>query len=217
MPPESIAPPPIVPAFLTPASLAPTAADFNEFGSPSFFETMKRTRPTSAWTGVALFVAAITFVGGIGVGQGMSASAPPPIPAPAPLATNVTASPAAPSLPTAPPAAATTAAGATATPSAPEPAVPTKQLPPFDAKAARTALDSAAAKTKACRAGKDPKGAVATTVTFAPSGRVSDVAIDTTRYAGTKTAKCIIQHLSEAAAPEFTGFPATLKKTIALR
>ncbi len=218
IPPESIAPPPLVPAFVAPASLAPTATDWNEFGSPSFLETMKRTRPTSAWTGVALFVAAATFVGGIGVGHGITSPSVSPIPPPAPLPTNVTAtSPATPSLPSTPPVAVTTPAQALGAQSAPEPAAPTKQLPPFDAKAARTALDTAAAKTKTCRTAKEPKGAVAATVTFAPSGRVSDVSINTARYAGTKTGKCITEHLREAQVPEFGGSPTTLKKTVAVR
>jgi hypothetical protein len=217
VPPASIAPPPIVPATFTPftpASLAPMASDWNEFGSPSFLETMKRTRPTSAWTGVALFVAALTFVGGIGVGGSFSASPPPPIAVPLPPPVNAPAASPLSTLPTSP---STAATAAPANPGTVAPAAPTKPLPPFDTKAARAALDAAAAKTKTCRAVNEPKGAIATTVTFAPSGRVSDVAINTTRYAGTKTGKCISQRLSEAQAPEFSGFPASLKKTIAVR
>jgi hypothetical protein len=181
---------------------------------------MKRTRPTSAWTGVALFVAAVTFAGGIGVGRGFSSTSLPPVPVPAPPAIAAAASPL-PTLPTATPTLAaatpteTLGAKGAAAPAAP--ASPTKPLAPFDAKAARAALEAAAAKTKACRPANEPKGAVATTVTFAPSGRVSDVAINTVRYAGTKTGKCITARLSEAQAPEFSGFPASLKKTIAVR
>jgi hypothetical protein len=210
-PPASIPPPPITPVFYPPASLAPTAHDWNEFGSPSFLDTMKRTRPTSAWTGVGLFVAALTFAGGIGIGRGMRTPSLPPVPVPPPLVTDVAAAAPAPA-PTAPPADAPAS-----TPAAPSTPAPSKPLPPFDTKAARTALDAAAEKAKACRAAHEPKGTIATTVTFLPSGQVSSVAINTARYASTKTGKCVVERLSETRAPEFAGFPAALKSKVAVR
>jgi hypothetical protein len=202
---------------LPPSSLAPTANDWNEFGSPSFLETMKRTRPTSAWTGVALFVAGLTFVGGIAVGRGTTPPSLPAVPVPAALPTTAAASPLAPYTPPTSTAPEAKPEPTVAAPVTAAPAAPPKALAPFDMKAARAAVDAAAAKTKSCRQTTEPKGALATTVTFAPSGNVSQVTINTTRYAGTKTGQCITARLSEAKVSEFSGKPATLKKTITVR
>jgi hypothetical protein len=205
-PAASIPPPPIAPGFFTPTSLAPTAVDWNEFASPSFFATMKRTRPTSVWTGVGLFVAAFTFAGGVGVGRSMSPPTLPPVAVPAPSPASV----AAPSLsPTSTPA---------ATPALPAaPVAPSKPPAPFDAKATHAALDDAANAASTCRVTGDPKGTIPTAVTFDPSGKVSNVAINSSRYAGTKTARCIAERLSEVRAPEFSGFPQVLKQIVTVR
>jgi hypothetical protein len=190
------------------------ASDWSEFGSPSFLETMKRTRPTSAWTGVALFVAGLTFVGGVAVGRGTSPTSALVVPVPAPLPPSVAAAP-----PPAAPAATTPAEEPKPAPRTPDSlaTAPARPLEPFDTKAARAAVDAAAAKAKTCRETGDPKGAVATTVTFASSGRVSGVTINTARFAGTKTGRCIVTRLSEAQVPAFSGNPANLKKTVAVR
>lgn len=202
MPPASIPPPPIAPSF-TPASLAPTTADWEEFVSPSLLATLKRTRPTSTWTGVGLFVAALTFAGGIGIGRSMTPPMLPPITVPAPQPASLAAN----SLsPTAAPAGTTVASAA--------PVAPSKPPAPFDSKAARAALDDAANAAKTCRATGDPKGTIPTTITFGSSGEVSNVAINSSRYAGTKTARCVSERLSRARIPEFSGFPEALKKLI---
>ena len=206
MPAVSIPPPPIAPSFFTPSSFAPTAADWNELASPSLLATMKRTRPTSAWTGVGLFVGALTFAGGIGIGRSMNPPTLPPVAVPAPLQASVAAGSLSP----------TSALAHTAEqPAAPAaPAAPSKPPAPFDAKAARAALDDAANAAKTCRAAGDPKGTVPTTVTFGPSGIVSSVAINSSRYAGTKTARCIAERLNQARVSEFSGFPEALKKLV---
>ena len=206
MPAVSIPPPPIAPPFFAPASLAPTAADWNELASPSLLATMKRTRPTSAWTGVGLFVAALTFAGGIGIGRSMNPPALPQVPVPAPVHPTVAAAPL--SLTATP--AATTQPPAAPVASSPPPA-------PFDAKTARAALGDAANAAKTCRATGDPKGTIPTTVTFDPSGKVSNVAINSSRYAGTKTAHCIAERLSQASVPEFSGSPEALKKRVSVQ
>jgi hypothetical protein len=206
LPAVSIPPPPIAPAFFAPASLAPTAVDWNEFASPSLLATMKRTRPTNAWTGVGLFVAALAFAGGIGIGRSMNPPTLPPVAVPAPLPASVAAGSLSPP---------STKAGTNEPPAAPVP--PSKPLAPFDAKAARAALDDAANAANTCRATGDPKGTVPTTVTFDPSGNVSNVAIRSSRYAGTKTARCIAERLSQARVTEFSGFPEALKKLVAVR
>jgi hypothetical protein len=202
MPAVSIPPPPIAPAFFTPASLAPTAVDWNELASPSLLATMKRTRPTSAWTGVGLFIAALTLAGGIGIGRSMNPPMLPPVAVPASLTASVAAGSPSPSTP----------AGTTQPPAAP--VAPSKPPPPFDAKAARAVLDDAANAAKTCRATGDPKGTIQTTVTFASAGKVSNVAINSSRYAGTKTARCITERLSQARVSEFSGFPEALKKLV---
>ncbi|HTQ06336.1 MAG TPA: hypothetical protein VMI54_20890 [Polyangiaceae bacterium] len=209
MPAASIPPPPITPGYFTPASLAPTAADLDDFASPSLLATMKRTRPTSAWTGVGLFVAALTFVGGIGLGRSMTPRALPPVAVPAPFTASV--APASPS-PTSTPSAITEPAAAPATPPA-----PAKPPAPFDAPAARAALDTAVNAANTCRATGDPKGTIPTTVTFAPSGTVSNVAINSSRYAGTKTARCITERLNEVHVAEFSGSPEALKRVVTVR
>jgi hypothetical protein len=206
IPAASIPPPPIAPGFFTPASLAPTAVDWTEFASPSLFATMKRTRPTSAWTGVGLSIAALTFASGIGIGRKLSPPALPPVPVPAPLPASVAAGSVSPTA---------TPAVTTELPAAP--AAPPKQLAPFDAKGARAALDDAANSAKTCRMTGDPKGTIPTTVTFGPSGKVSNVAINSSRYAGTKTASCVAERLTEARVPEFSGFPEALKKLVTVR
>jgi len=206
MPPASIPPPPIAPSFFTPSSFAPTAADWDDFASPSLLATLKRTRPTNAWTGIGLFVAALTLAGGIGIGRSMNPPAPPPVAVPAPLPASVAAGSLSPT---------STPVGTTESPAAP--VAPSKPLAPFDTKAARAALDDAADAAKTCRATGDPKGTIPTTVTFAPAGTVSNVAIHSSRYAGTKTARCIAERLSEARVSEFSGFPEALKKPVTVR
>jgi hypothetical protein len=206
-PAASIPPPPLAPASFTPPSLAPTAADWDELASPSFLATLKRTRPTSAWTGVGLLVAALTFVGGIGIGRGMNPPQLPPVPVPAPLPASVAAH----SLSnTASPAASAQLPATSVAPSKPPPA-------PFDARAARAALDDAAKAAETCRVTGDPKGTIPTTVTFGSTGKVSNVAINSSRYAGTKTARCVADHLGEAHVAEFSGFPEALKKVVTVR
>jgi hypothetical protein len=201
--PASIPPPPLASGFFTPASLAPTAVDWNEFASPSLLATMKRTRPTSVWTGVGLFIAALTFVGGVGIGRSMSPRALPAVAVPVPLPATAAAG----SVP-----AATAKAATTQLPSVPS--APSNPPAPFDAKAARAALDDATNAAKTCRVTGDPKGIIPTTVTFDPSGKVSNVAINSSRYAGTKTARCVAERLSEAHVSEFSGFPDALKEFV---
>ena len=95
-----------------------------------------------------------------------------------------------------------------------DPVAPSPPPAPFDKKTARAALDDATNAVKTCRAVGDPRGTIPTTVTFGPSGEVSNVAINSSRYAGTKTARCIAERLSQARVPEFNGSPQALKRLI---
>jgi hypothetical protein len=54
-------------------------------------------------------------------------------------------------------------------------------------------------------------------ITFAPSGRVSDVTVTTPTYASGKVGSCIVSKLKTARVPPFTGPPETVKKVIAMR
>lgn len=88
---------------------------------------------------------------------------------------------------------------------------------PFNAKLARTAVDRAAVRAKTCRDGRDPAGSVSATVTFAPSGSVSEVTVTTPRYATTKTGRCVVARLSEAKVPAFSGSSVTVKKSLLVK
>jgi len=88
---------------------------------------------------------------------------------------------------------------------------------PFNAQAAKLAIDRIVPKLKGCKQPGEPPGTATVTVTFAPTGRVSNAAVTTTRYAGTRTGSCIAQRLREARVPEFTGAPVTVKRGVAVR
>jgi len=87
----------------------------------------------------------------------------------------------------------------------------------FDAQAAKLAIDRMLPRLKDCKRPGEPPGSATVTVTFAPSGRVSEAAVTTTRYAGTRTGKCIEAHLRALRIAEFTGKPVTVKRVIAVR
>jgi hypothetical protein len=54
-------------------------------------------------------------------------------------------------------------------------------------------------------------------VTFAPAGRVSNAAVTTTGYTGTRTGNCIVSRLRELRIPEFSGAPVTVKRSVSVR
>jgi hypothetical protein len=202
-----------------PVFVPPVAARSFEAGSelsqgtpkpPGFIGRLRATRPSGAWLLIALLATLLAFGGGLLTGRLLApknearvadvqpekregkraTTADEPKPA-RPLATQ------------------TQAAGK------PAEGGGTKQA--FNAKAAKTAVDRAAARTKGCRNPRDPAGSVSTAVTFAPSGKVSDVTITTPRYIGTKTGACIESRLREARVSEFSGSPMTVKKSVTVR
>lgn len=169
------------------------------------------SRPSGVWLGIFGAVVVLAFGGGLITGRGL---APAPQAGPTPSATPHKAREAAP----APQAAANTEAPkkeAAEEPRRPEAAKGAKA--PFNAKAARTAVDRAAARAKGCRDKGDAPGSASTNITFAPSGKVSDVTVTTPRYASSKTGKCIVDKLGDARVPEFSGNPVTLKKSVHLK
>jgi hypothetical protein len=99
-----------------------------------------------------------------------------------------------------------------------EASAPAKQsLPAFNAKAAKSAIDGVSPRLKACKHAGDPVGPASVMVTFAPAGRVSNAAVTTTGYAGTRTGNCIVQRLRDLRIPEFTGAAVTVKRSVTVR
>jgi hypothetical protein len=72
-------------------------------------------------------------------------------------------------------------------------------------------------RLKGCKQPGEPPGTATVTVTFAPTGRVSNAAVTTQRYAGTRTGTCIAARLREARVAGFTGKSVTVKRGIAVR
>lgn len=89
--------------------------------------------------------------------------------------------------------------------------------PPFDANAARAALNSAAGAASGCRQEGDPSGTATVVVTFAPSGRVTSANISGPPFAGTKTGGCIAAALRGAKVPAFSGEHVTVSKTVVIQ
>ncbi len=89
--------------------------------------------------------------------------------------------------------------------------------PPFDANAARAALNSAAGAASGCRQEGDPTGTATVVVTFAPSGRVTSANISGPPFAGTKTGGCIAAAMRGAKVPAFSGEYVTVSKTVGIQ
>ncbi len=87
---------------------------------------------------------------------------------------------------------------------------------PFDRVAAMSALSAAAAKTGGCHKAGDPVGSAKVTVTFAPNGRASQVAV-TAPFSGTKSGACISAVFRTATVPPFEGTAVPASKTIPVR
>ncbi len=86
-------------------------------------------------------------------------------------------------------------------------------LPPFDRRAAASAL--AGISVRQCElSGQSGTGHV--TVTFAPSGVVSDVVVDDGRFAGTPAERCVRTAFFSARVPPFSGGPQRVGKSFTL-
>lgn len=194
-----------------PASATPSDA---ALASPGFFAKLGASRPSGAWLLIGLLVVLLAFGGGLLTGRSL-----------APVTKNAAVEEATPEKKT--PAAKTPSASEpkpaaeTPAPAAEPAAKPTEggggAKHPFNRKAAAAAVDRAALRARSCRDSRDPAGSVSATVTFAPSGRVSDVSVTTPRYANTKTGRCIVTRLSEARVPDFSGAPVTVKKSLVVK
>ena len=77
----------------------------------------------------------------------------------------------------------------------------------FNRDAAKTALDEAAEQAKNCRPQGGPNGTGRVQVRYEPSGKVSNVAILTSKFDNTTTGSCVRMLFRRAKVPEFTGAP----------
>jgi hypothetical protein len=88
--------------------------------------------------------------------------------------------------------------------------------PPLDREALQSALNDAIVRSQACRSSADPFGSARATVTFAPSGRVTQATISGEPFAGTAIGGCLATTLRSITIPRFSGQPVTIRKTIGL-
>lgn len=157
---------------------------------------------------------------------------PTPAPAPEPPATGATPRPTAPTPTPTPTAAVTPKPTAASTPAptptpAPAPTAkptgttkieptPSVGTEPFDAAAARAALDAAAAQASSCRKEGDPSGVAVVTITYSPTGRVTTANIGGPPFAATATGGCIAATMRKARVPPFAGDMVTVRKTVTI-
>jgi len=200
-----------------------TAADFQDD-----LAALGRTRPNRALLGMSAVAVTCAFVAGLLVGRGTAPAALAPVPTPEapaarpsepptpPAATPTAAAPTVPATPATPQAAAESAPPLT--PDAPKSTGGSKSgLTPFNAKAAKTNLANAAARLRGCKDASPPAGSASVVITFAPTGRVSDVTVTTPTYAGTRAGNCIVAKLKTTRVPPFSGRPETVKKVVAIK
>ncbi len=199
-----------MPAGAAPAEFIAPVAGVPPEPRPSALARLRASRPSGAWLGIGAGAMVVTFVVGLLCGRWTAG------PTESAKSDKATAAKAEPSKP-----GATAGVADKASPAKPSPAAKPAESPKsgkaaFSSKAARAAIDRAAARTKGCRGRGDPSSA-SVNVTFAPSGKVSEVTVTTPRYAGTKAGRCVIARLSDARVPEFSGSPVTLKRTVKIR
>lgn len=116
-----------------------------------------------------------------------------------------------------PPTPPTSGAPSTTTkPTPPASAAPAVASGPFDRSAASAAMSSAVGSASGCKKEGDPSGVAHVTVTFAPSGRVTQANIGGPPFAGTATGGCIARAFKTARIPPFEGDPVTVSKTVNL-
>jgi hypothetical protein len=101
------------------------------------------------------------------------------------------------------------------TPATPKPtAAPASGGGDFDRSAAAAALGGATGQAAGCKAAGDPSGVAKVSVTFAPSGRVTQALVMGPPFAGTATGGCIARAFRSASVPPFAGEAQTVTKTV---
>jgi hypothetical protein len=86
----------------------------------------------------------------------------------------------------------------------------------FDPGAAKEALTAAANNAPSCREATGPMGGGRVTITFAPSGRPTTVAV-TGELAGTTVGSCVARLFRAARVPPFSGDPVTVSKAFTVK
>jgi len=87
---------------------------------------------------------------------------------------------------------------------------PVEQGPVFDRSAASSAL--ASVDLVKCKVSGGPRGVGHVSVTFAPAGSVSEVAVDGGPYVKSPVGRCIVAAFQKAHVPAFTGEPVKVGK-----
>ncbi len=86
----------------------------------------------------------------------------------------------------------------------------------FDRGAASAALSSAAGGVGGCKKADGPTGSGRVSVTFAPSGSVTNAVVEGPPFAGTAVGGCVAAKFRGARVPAFAGAPITVKKSFSL-
>jgi hypothetical protein len=86
----------------------------------------------------------------------------------------------------------------------------------FDTAAAKAALTAAANNASSCREATGPMGGGKVSITFAPSGRPTSVAV-TGELAGTTVGSCVARLFRAARVPPFSGDPVSVSKAFTVK
>ncbi|HEX6277747.1 MAG TPA: zinc-ribbon domain-containing protein [Polyangiaceae bacterium] len=86
----------------------------------------------------------------------------------------------------------------------------------FDTASAKTALTAAAANAGSCKEAGGPTGTGKVSITFAPSGRPTSVAV-TGDLAGTTVGSCVAKLFRAARVPPFSGDPVSVSKAFSVQ
>jgi hypothetical protein len=88
--------------------------------------------------------------------------------------------------------------------------------PPFNRKAAASAVSAAAARTSVCSDGRQ-RGSARVMITFAPSGRATSTMVAGGELGRSAVGICIADQMQSASVPPFSGQDVTVSKTIHFR
>ncbi|MFO0658566.1 MAG: hypothetical protein U0165_01845 [Polyangiaceae bacterium] len=91
------------------------------------------------------------------------------------------------------------------------------ELPELDLGKVQSALSSAVGAASGCNDASGPSGVARVSITFAPSGRVTQAVIDGPPFSGTLIGSCIASKFRSASVPAFRGSPVTVKQTVTIR
>jgi predicted Zn finger-like uncharacterized protein len=184
------APAPSIPAVPIPSAEKAPAPDTSSTGSPS-------PEPSASASTSASAVAAAP-----------TAAAPA---APTPTTPRVTSTSSRPSEPVTPkPATPAPESEPAAEPEAESPSSGSSAAA-FDASAAKTVLTAAAGNASSCKQADGPTGSGRVSITFAPSGRPTSVAV-TGDVAGSAVGSCVAKLFRQTRVPAFSGDPVTVAK-----